>query len=74
MPRTFVTQHDVQRVREARRAVVAALAARLGVDYRRALGLVTQRHGVTLDRAVEAAEAEYARRGLATRPTVPIGY
>jgi hypothetical protein len=63
-----VTEHDVEQARTVRRAVVAALAARLKVEYRRALALVTlgQQHGVTLDEAVEAVEAEYARRRLPT--------
>ena len=71
-PRTVVSEHDVKQARAARRAVVAALAARLGVEYRRALGLVAQRHGLTLDLAVQRTEAEYARRRLATRTTAPI--
>ena len=71
-PRTFVTEHDVEQARAARRAVVAALATRLKIEDRRALGMVLAQQGATLDEAVEAVEAEYARRGLATRTTAPI--
>ena len=66
MPRTFVTEHDVEQARAARRAMVAALAVRLKVEYRRALGLVLAQQGMTLHKAVEVVEAEYARRR--TRP------
>jgi hypothetical protein len=56
-PRRFVTQHDVEQARQARRARIIALAARLGVEYRRALALATtvsQEHHMTLDETVEA--------------------
>ena len=59
-PRTFVTQHDLEQAREARRARITALAARLGVEYRRALALamtVSQEHRLPLDDVVEALGA-----------------
>jgi len=59
-PRTFVTPHDVEQARAARRARIIALAARLGVEYRRALALamtVSQKHRMTLDETVEALGA-----------------